>query len=77
MFAENHEELVKLETEISAISSDGLDKRGNLSSELDLPYPLLAHPEGKVIEEYTHCREDKKTAAPSVFSTDIYGALYY
>lgn len=58
MFAENYGELVKLETEILAISSDGSDKNRNLSADLDIPSPLLADPEGRVIEKYTYCRED-------------------
>lgn len=77
MFAANYQELMKLETEILAISSDSLDRSRNLSAELGLPYPLLADPEGKVIEKYTYCWEDNKTVAPSVFLTDRYGVLYY
>jgi len=77
MCAENYKELVKLEAEMVAISSDSLDMMRNLSDELDLPYPLLSDPEGRVIEKYTYWRGDEKATLPSVFVRDRYGAPYY
>lgn len=77
MFAENYEELVKLEAEILAISADGLGGTRALSAELRLPYPLLSDPEGRVIEKYTYRRKAHEAALPSVFVTDRYGTLYH
>jgi len=59
-----------LETEILAISSDGVDRRRSLFVERALPYPLLSDPEGRVIKKYTYLREHTKAAVPSVFVTD-------
>jgi len=77
MLAENYEELVKLETEILAISSETIEKSGKLSAELGLPYPLLSDPEGRVVEKYTCWLADEKAVLPSVFITDRYGTFYY
>jgi peroxiredoxin len=41
---------VKLETEILAISSEGIETNRKSSAELGLPYPLLSDPEGRAIE---------------------------
>jgi peroxiredoxin Q/BCP len=77
MFAEHYGELVKLEAEMLAISRDGLERSRSLSAELGLPYPLLADPEGRVIEKYTYWRKDTEATLPSVFVTDRYGTLYH
>lgn len=77
MLAEKYEELVKLETEVLAISADALERSREVSAELGLPYPLLSDPEGKVIEKFTYWQGEKEAASPSVFITDRYGTLYY
>lgn len=77
MLAENYGELVELEAEVLAISSDALERSREVSVKLNLPYPLLSDPEGKVIEKFTHRQGEKKAASPSVFITDRYGTLYY
>ena len=77
ILAENYEELIKLEAEVLAISSEGLERSREVSAELGLPYPLLSDPEGRVIERYTYWQGEKEAASPSVFITDRYGALYY
>ncbi len=77
MFAENYDELVELEAQILAISSDNLERCEELSAEYGLPYPLLSDPEGSVIKKYTYWHADRAAALPSVFVTDRYGTLYY
>jgi peroxiredoxin Q/BCP len=76
-FAARYEELVKLETEILAISSEGAEISRRLSAELGLPYPLLSDPEGRAIEAYTYWGVSRRTALPSIFVTDRYGTLHY
>ena len=75
-FAAGYEELVRLETEILAISSEGLETSRKLGIELSLPYPLLSDPEGRVIEAYTYWGVDRRAALPSIFVTDRYGTLH-
>jgi peroxiredoxin len=76
-FAVRYEELVKLETEILAISSEGVETNRRLGTELGLPYPLLSDPEGRAIEEYTYWDGGRRAALPSIFVTDRYGTLHY
>ena len=68
---------MKLETEILAISSEGIETNRKSSAELGLPYPLLSDPEGRATEEYTYRDVGTGAALPSVFVTDRYGTFYY
>ncbi len=76
-FAENYGEFVKLETEILAISSEGGENTEKLRGELNLPYPLLSDPGGRVIEKYTYWQGDNQAPSPSVFVTDRFGTLFF
>ena len=42
---------MKLETEILAVSSEGKENNEKLRGELNLPFPLLSDPAGRVIEK--------------------------
>jgi len=75
--AENYGEFVKLETEILAVSSEGEENNEKLRGELNLPFPLLSYPAGRVIEKYTYWQGDNRTPSPSVFVTNRFGTLFF
>ncbi|HXG68084.1 MAG TPA: redoxin domain-containing protein [Blastocatellia bacterium] len=77
-FAANYDEYRNLEAEVLAIAKESLAELRQLGQEMNLPFPLLADPEGKVFAAYISQDEINSHAAPAVavFVADRYGVLY-
>lgn len=74
-FAERYEDLVRLETGILAISSEGTETNRKSAAERGFPYPLFSDREGRAIGEYTYWDVGERTALPSAFVADRYGSF--
>ncbi|MHB8841057.1 MAG: peroxiredoxin family protein [Candidatus Aquicultor sp.] len=74
-FANNYYEYRRLTAEVLAIATDNLDRLTGLSTELQLPFPLLADPTGEVTNKYTFTDPDKNQPLPSIFIADKFGSL--
>lgn len=61
---------------VLAVTADTVIKHLHTQEELQLPFALLADPQGAVIARYTYWDKETRTAKPSFVLANRYGALY-
>lgn len=61
---------------VVGIAADPVIEHVRIQEKLQLPFPLLADPQGEVIARYTYWDSKMHSATPSLVLADRYGALY-
>lgn len=61
---------------VLAIAADTVIEQLRTQEELQLPFALLADPQGEVIARYTYWDSAARTATPALLLANRYGALY-
>lgn len=61
---------------VLAISADTVVEQTRTQEALQLPFALLADPQGEVIARYTYWKSATRTATPALLLANRYGALY-
>ena len=75
-FKRRYRALREEECAVLALSADTVVENLRTQEELQLPFPLLADPQGEVLKRYTHWEGEARKALPSLVLADRYGALY-
>lgn len=75
-FKQRYRELREEECAVLALAAETVVAHLRTQEELQLPFPLLADPQGEVIARYTHWDKAARTALPSIVLANRYGALY-
>jgi peroxiredoxin len=71
-----YREIREEECAILALTTDTVVTHLHVQEELQLPFALLADPQGQVIARYTHWESATYIALPSIVLANRYGALY-
>ena len=75
-FKRRYRDLKEEECAILALTTDPVVTHLHVQEELQLPFALLADPQGAVITRYTFWDSVARTALPSIVLANRYGALY-
>ncbi|WP_165423779.1 redoxin domain-containing protein [Ktedonosporobacter rubrisoli] len=75
-FAHDFKAFREEECAILAITADPVITNLQAQETLQLPFPLLADPQGEVIARYTYWESETHALAPCIILASRYGALY-
>jgi peroxiredoxin len=75
-FKQRYRELRAEECAVLVLTGDTVVTHLSVQEELQLPFALLADPQGQVIARYTFWQSDTHTALPSIVLANRYGAFY-
>jgi len=75
-FKRQYRRLREEDCAVLAIAADTVVEHTSLQEKLQLPFPLLADPQGEVIARYTYWDSKTHSATPGMALADRYGALY-
>ena len=64
------------ECAVLVLTADAVIEQLRVQEDLQLPFPLLADPQGAVIAQYTHWEAQTRLTMPSLVLANRYGALY-
>jgi peroxiredoxin Q/BCP len=65
------------DSEVIAISTDGIDVAKNMAVDLQLPYPVISDPNADIIRLYGAYDDAVDTAYPAIFIIDKQGVVRY
>jgi len=75
-FKQQYRTLKEENCAVLALAADPVVANLHTQEELQLPFPLLADPQGEVIKRYTYWEDATRSAKPSFVLTNRYGALH-
>lgn len=75
-FKRQYRALREEECAVLALSANTVVENLRAQEELQLPFALLADPQGEVLRRYTRWESETRRALPSFVLADRYGALY-
>ena len=75
-FKRQYRVLREEECAVLALTANTVIENLRVQEDLQLPFPLLADPQGAVIARYTHWDAQARNAQPSLVLANRYGALY-
>lgn len=75
-FRQHYRALKEEECAVLAITADTVIDQLRAQEELQLPFALLANPQGEVIARYTYWDSATRTTLPSIVLANRYGAFY-
>lgn len=75
-FKRRYRALKEEECSVLALSADTVVENLRTQEELQLPFALLADPQGEVLKRYTSWENETRKVRPSFVLADRYGALY-